>query len=94
MANGLHLLLIRLLIVIQLLMNILKALPRIHLIQRTRCILRMMFTIRLKLRSCYRILNSRLLESVRIAVCGRLVEQILLFLRIIRRLRLTLLIKM
>nr|DAN16858.1 MAG TPA: hypothetical protein [Bacteriophage sp.] len=48
MVNGLHLLLIRLLIVTQLLMSILKALLRIQLIQRMRYILRVMFTISLK----------------------------------------------
>nr|DAH54974.1 MAG TPA: hypothetical protein [Caudoviricetes sp.] len=75
-------------------MSTLKVLLRIHLIQNKRYTQRIRHIVRLKLHSCYRILNSRLLESVRIAVYGRLVEQILLFLRIIRRLRLTPLIKM
>jgi hypothetical protein len=87
MANGLHLLLTRLLIATQLLMSILKVLPRIHLIQRARHIARQ------KLHSCYRILKSQFLENIKIAVCGRQVEQNILFLRIVRRLWLKLLIK-
>nr|DAK88222.1 MAG TPA: hypothetical protein [Caudoviricetes sp.] len=48
MANGSHLLLIRSLIAIQLLMNISKVLPKIHLIQRMRCIQRARHTARQK----------------------------------------------
>nr|DAG60104.1 MAG TPA: hypothetical protein [Caudoviricetes sp.] len=48
MENGLHLLLTRLLIAMQLLMSILKVLPRIHLIQRMRYTPREMSIISLK----------------------------------------------
>nr|DAT57431.1 MAG TPA: hypothetical protein [Caudoviricetes sp.] len=48
MASGLHLLLTRLLIAMQLLMSILKVLLRIHLIQRMRYIPREMYITNLK----------------------------------------------
>jgi hypothetical protein len=94
MANGLLLLLTRLLIVIQLLTNILKALLRIYLIQRMRYIQRTRHIASQKLHSCYRILKSQFLENIRTVACGRLVEQSTLFLRVARRLRLAQLTKM
>nr|DAL65155.1 MAG TPA_asm: hypothetical protein [Caudoviricetes sp.] len=94
MANGLHLLLIRLLIATQLLMSILKVLLRIHLIQRMRYILRTRHIARQKLHSCCRILKSQFLRNTIVILCGSQVEKNILFLKMAKRLRLTQLIKM